>query len=113
MATKQSTVDFLTEQITEAGDIRSRKMFGEYAIYCNEKVVAFVCDDKLFIKPTEPGKEFLEDKLEEAPAYPGSKNYFLISEDYWDDKDWLTELISITENSLPFPKPKKSKTSKI
>ena len=106
MATKQSTVDYLLEQIENAGNVRSRKMFGEYAIYCNDKVVALVCDDKLFVKPTEAGKEFLQ-TIEEAPPYPGAKPYFFISGDQWEDREWLTLLIAKTAEELPLPKPKK------
>jgi DNA transformation protein len=108
MATKQITVDFITEQITAAGVIRSRKMFGEYAIYCNEKVVALVCDDQLFVKPTNAGRMFIE-TIDERPAYPGAKPYFYISGDLWEDHQWLTELIAKTAEELPAPKPKKKR----
>lgn len=106
MASKQTTVDFITEQIAGAGQIRSRKMFGEYAIYCNEKVVALVCDDKLFVKPTKAGRLFIE-TVEEGEPYPGAKAYFHISGDLWEDRQWLTELIAKTAEELPLPKPKK------
>ncbi len=106
MATAESTVDFLTDQIVEAGNIRSRKMFGEYAIYCNEKVIALVCDDQLFVKPTEAGKAFIGN-VTEAPPYPGSKNYYWIDESKWEDREWLTELIAITTKEVPAPKVKK------
>ncbi len=102
MATKQSTVDFLVEKISSAGVIRTRKMFGEYAIYCHDKVVALICDDQLFIKPTLFGRAFIGTP-EEVPAYPGSKPYFLIEEDRWEDAQWLSELISITAKALPHP----------
>jgi len=59
MASRQSTVDYLLEQIKEAGTVSYKKMFGEYAIYCNGKVVALVCDDELFVKPTLAGKKFV------------------------------------------------------
>ncbi|MGH7204048.1 MAG: TfoX/Sxy family protein [Candidatus Levyibacteriota bacterium] len=108
MASKQATVDFITDQITNAGVITSRKMFGEYALYCDTKVVAFVCDDQLFVKPTAAGRKFIGD-VTEAPAYPGSKMYFLIDGDKWEDREWLTELIQRTTDALPLPKPKKSK----
>lgn len=111
MASKQSTVDFLIEQIDDGGNIRYRKMFGEYAIYYTEKVVAFVCDDQLFVKPTDAGRELLGDKLSEAPPYPGAKMYFLISEDFWEDKEFLSNLIQTTAAALPLPKPKKIKHS--
>ena len=103
MTSKQSTVDFLLEQITGAGRVRARKMFGEYALYCDEKVVALVCDDILFVKPTIPGREFLQSPIE-SPPYPGAKNYFLVSEDFWEDKEWLTDLFHITAQALPAKK---------
>jgi len=106
MATEQRTVDFITDQIARAGSIRSHKMFGEYAVYCDEKVVAFVCDDQLFIKPTDAGRTFIGTP-DEAPAYPGSKLYFLVSEDLWDDHEWLTALVRTTADALPLPKPKR------
>ncbi len=106
MATKKSTIEYLTEQISEAGVIRSRAMFGEYGIYCDEKIVAFVCDDQLFVKPTEAGKKFIG-KIVEAPAYPGSKMYYLVTGDYWDDAEYMSEIIRITAADLPIPKPKK------
>lgn len=108
MATKQSTIDFLTEQIQDAGSIRSRKMFGEYALYCDEKVVALVCDDQMFVKPTGAGSQFL-DSSHEAPPYPGAKNYLRVPEDKWDDNQWLTDFIRTTAAALPLPKPKKRK----
>jgi DNA transformation protein and related proteins len=106
MATAQSTVDFLVDQMANAGLIRSRKMFGEYAIYCDEKVVALVCDDQLFVKPTKAGESFLG-TVTEAPPYPGSKNYYWIDESKWEDREWLTELIAQTAGELPSPKRKK------
>ncbi len=108
MSSQQSTVDFLVSQISSAGSVRSKKMFGEYAIYCNEKVVALVCNDKLFVKPTEAGKAFAG-ILEEAPPYLGSKPFFVLEEDRWENQEWMTELIKITTAALPVPKPKKAK----
>ena len=96
------------EQSADAGTITSKKMFGEYALYCDTKVVAFVCDDQLFIKPTEAGRAYLGE-VTEAEAYPGSKMYFLIDGDRWDDADWLARLVRTTAAALPLPKPKKPK----
>lgn len=107
MASSQEIVDFIVAQISGSGAVRSRKMFGEYSIYCEEKVVALVCDDQLFVKPTEGGRAYLQD-VEEAPPYPGAKPCFLIPEDMWDDAPWLTQLIRITAQELPLPR-KRSK----
>src|SRR5581483_6334819 len=109
MASKQTTVEYIVEQIAQAGNVRYRKMFGEYAIYCNEKVVALVCDDQLFLKPTTAGKALIK-HLEEAPPYPGAKLYFLISPDLWENHEFLTNLIATTAAGLPMPKLKRSNT---
>jgi TfoX/Sxy family transcriptional regulator of competence genes len=110
MASDKSFVEFVVDQIENAGNIRSRAMFGEYAVYCNNKVVGLICDNKLFIKPTEAGRKFIGNVVE-APPYPGAKNSFLIEEKI-EDHEWLSELVRITVDELPEPKPKKKKNKK-
>ncbi|MDD4526952.1 MAG: TfoX/Sxy family protein [Candidatus Margulisbacteria bacterium] len=107
MVTDSDFIQYLEEQLADTNNVFFRKMFGEYAIYCDEKVVALVCDNQLFIKPTVAGREYLEEVIEEPP-YIGSKNYFLIG-DRLEDREWLSELVRITANELPLPKPKKPK----
>jgi len=110
MASDQNFVEMIVEQLQNCGEIRYRKMFGEYAIYSNDKVVGLICDNQLFIKPTVAGREFIGEPVE-APPYPGAKNSFLI-EDKLEDSEWLSELIRISEQELPKPKPKKKKVKK-
>lgn len=100
-------MEFIADQIENAGQITYRKMFGEYALYCEGKVVALVCDNKLFIKPTEGGRAFIG-KVTEAPAYTGAKPSFLIDERV-EDREWFSTLIRITCKELPEPKIKKKK----
>lgn len=107
MASDQEFVDFIVDQMGDAGAVRSRKMFGEYAIYCNDKVTALVCDNQLFVKPTDAGRAFIGEVVE-APPYPGAKLSFLIEERF-EDRDWISELVRITSAALPEPKPKKKK----
>ena len=108
MATEQRTMDFLAEQVAGAGEVRYHKMFGEYALYCNEKVVAFVCDDQLFVKITPASRVFL-DETNDAPPYPGAKMYLRVSEDYWDNAEWMARIIRETADTLPLPKPKRTR----
>ena len=108
MSSQQKTVDYIAEQSAGAGSITTKKMFGEYGMYCDGKVMAFICDDQLFIKPTEAGRAYLG-TVTEAEAYPGSKLYFLIDGDRWDDADWLAGLVKVTADALPTPKPRKGK----
>jgi len=103
MASKQSTVDYILDQIAGAGDVHARKMFGEYGLYCDGKMVALICDDRLFVKPTEPARAFVGE-CEEASPYPGAKPCLLVSADHWDDAEWLTRLVSISAAALPAPK---------
>ncbi|HKO53247.1 MAG TPA: TfoX/Sxy family protein [Polyangiaceae bacterium] len=86
-------------------DVSARKMFGEFALYSTGKVVALVCDDQLFVKSTDAGRRFLGTVTEGVP-YPGAKPCFLIEGDRWEDGDWLSELIRLSANALPMPKPK-------
>ena len=108
MATDAEFVDFLVDQMAGAGEISSRKMFGEYALYCDGKVVALVCDNQLFVKPT-PGGRALIGEPTEAPAYPGARNSFLI-EDAFEDREWIETLVRITARELPEAKPKRKKS---
>jgi TfoX/Sxy family transcriptional regulator of competence genes len=110
MASDASFVEFVVGQIVGAGNIEAKKMFGEYAIYCNGKVVALICDNQLFIKPTISGRTFIGNVVE-ASAYNGAKPSFLIEEGL-DDSEWLSKLIKMTADELPIPKPRKSKKPK-
>lgn len=110
MASDPELVQFICEQVRGVGGISHRKMFGEYAIYVGNKVVALVCDDRLFLKPTAAGRALLETPVE-APPYPGAKPYFVIDE-HIDDSEFLTTLFRATEAEVPEPKPKKPKKPK-
>jgi TfoX/Sxy family transcriptional regulator of competence genes len=102
-------VEYVCDQIRDAGRVRSRKMFGEFAVYCDDKVVALVCDDQLFVKPTPGGRAYIGEPVE-APPYPGARPHFLI-EDRIDDREWLAGLIEVTALELPAPKPKRPKST--
>lgn len=111
MATSQRTIDYLLEQLVHLDAITARKMFGEYAVYYEGKVVAFVCDDQLFVKPTAAGRELLTEITEGAP-YPGAKMHFLIPGEDWEDPETLGALIRATADALPPPTPKKPRKAR-
>lgn len=108
MASDPSFVQFICEQVRGVGGVSHRKMFGEYAIYVGNKVVALVCDNRLFLKPTTAGLALLGSPVE-APPYPGAKPYYVIDE-YIDDAEFLSTLLRATEAELPEPKAKKRRT---
>lgn len=107
MASDTNFVDFVLAQIKNSGEITAKKMFGEYGIYADGKLFGLICHNKLFIKPTNAGRKFIGNVME-APPYEGAKPSFLI-EDKMEDSDWLSELVSLSLNELPAPKPKKKK----
>ena len=109
MASQQKTVDLILDQMTGAGAVSARKMFGEYGLYCNGKLFALVCDDQLFLKPTPAGRAYASE-LDEGIPYPGAKPCLLVTGDRWDDGDWLAELVKVTVAALPVPALKKRKT---
>ena len=107
MASDLSFVEYVVDQLAEDCAVTYKKMFGEFGLFSDAKMFGMICDNRLFVKPTEGGRAFIEDVVE-APPYPGAKPIFLI-EGQIDDAEWLSELVRITTRELPVPKRKKRK----
>ncbi len=112
MTTSQSTIDFLLDQLSGLPHVRVRRMFGEYALYCEEKVVALVCDNQLFVKITPEGKALVGERYAEGQAYPGARPSMLVGADEIEDADQLCELLRVTAAALPAPKPRRRSASR-
>ena len=108
MASRQATLDFVLEQIAGAGVVSAKKMFGEYGLFCDGRMIGTICDDRLFIKPTAAGRGFAGACAEASP-YPGAKPCFVIDDDRIDDRAWLSRLVRLTASELPLPKKKTPK----
>lgn len=111
MASTKSVVDHILDLAQGRDSVRTRAMFGEYALYCDDKVVALICDDRLFLKPTDAGRALLPE-AEEAPPYDGAKPYLVVPEDKWDEPGFLPRLVTETAALLPKPKPKRPRKAK-
>ncbi len=107
MACNSELVQYIAEQCSGAGEISTRKMFGEYGIYCDGKIFGLICDNQLFIKITEAGKAMFPN-LETASPYDGAKPHFIFSD--IDNRDALSQFIQITCEELPVPKSKKNRS---
>jgi TfoX/Sxy family transcriptional regulator of competence genes len=103
MASDPEFVKFVCEQLGGAGDISSRRMFGDAAVYLQDKVIGLICDNQLFVKATEPGRTLIGTPIE-APPFPGAQNWFLMAD--LDDPEFLADLARVTAAALPSPKPK-------
>lgn len=110
MATSPDTAAFVAEQMAGAGAVSLRRMFGEYAVYLDVKVVALVCDDSLFVKPTPAALARLADPPM-APPYPGAKPHIL-ADALLDEPEALAALVAAVARDLPAPRPKKPKAAK-
>jgi TfoX/Sxy family transcriptional regulator of competence genes len=104
MSTTQETADFICEQSGLAQRISARKMFGEFALYVDGKVVALICDNSLFVKPTDAGRAILGSTVD-RPPYEGAKPHFCVT-DQIEDRELLHQLLLATADALPRPKPK-------
>lgn len=93
MASNPDLVQYIVDQCSGAGEVKARKMFGDYGIYCNGKIFGLICDNGLYIKPTDTGRRLLRTE-ELRPPYPGAKPYFYI--DDVDDRDYLSALVKTT-----------------
>lgn len=106
MASTEDYVQYVCEQMSDAGTITYKKMFGEYAIYCDTKVLGLICDNQVFIKPTTAADAMMPN-AERMPPYEGAKPHIVLDE--LDDMASLTAFICATCRELPLPKPKKKK----
>jgi len=109
MSTRAETIAHLIDALAPL-PLSSRKMFGEYALYLDGKVVALVCDDQLFLKPT-PGAQSALPNCPQGAPYLGAKLHLLVT-DALDDPGPVITALKAVAIDLPAPKPKKPKTPK-
>jgi TfoX/Sxy family transcriptional regulator of competence genes len=108
MASSSDTVQYIIDQAGLGSRLVCKKMFGEFALYLDNKIVALICDNQLFLKPTLEGRAYLG-VVSEVPPYPGAKNFFVLASEL-EDPDRLSEALKITAAALPEPKPKPVRT---
>lgn len=113
MATAQETIDELLGLVSPLGGVTAKKMFGEFCVYVDGQAVALVCDDCLFVKPTDSGRSMSPGR-EESPPYPGAKPHLEYPIDSWGDGRHLCELLRATHDALPAKtaRPARKKASK-
>ncbi len=105
-------MEFLLDQLAGAGPVSGRRMFGEYCLYYAGRPVGLVCDEQLYLKPTEAGRRLqaLKEPQEGAP-FPGARPHLRVTADHWDDSHWLCQLVRATAEELPPPKMPRPRSS--
>jgi TfoX/Sxy family transcriptional regulator of competence genes len=101
VSTSPDTVAFIEDQLAGLA-VRTRPMFGEYGVYCDGKIVGLICDDILFLKPSDADLGLFA-RTELAPPYPGAKQYHRVPGDAVEDRDWLGQVVQATADALPAP----------
>lgn len=104
MATKKEYLEFILDQLSELDGISYRQMMGEYIIYHNGKIAAYLCDNRLLVKPVKSAMEMMPNASFESP-YEGAKDMILVED--VDDRMFLKELFEAMYPELPEPKKKK------
>ncbi len=104
MATSQGYLKFVLEQLSGLKNITHRQMMGEYIIYYNGKIAAYLCDDRFLVKILPSTARLLPDAPRELP-YDGAKEMLLVGN--VNDRDFLEALFCAMEAELPEPKEKR------
>ena len=92
MATSKEYMDYILDQLSGVEGITHRKMMGEYILYIHGRIAAYVCDDRLLVKPVAAAKRLLPDAPMEAP-YPWAKEMLLVEDT--DDRVLMEHLLQI------------------
>lgn len=103
MATTKDYIEYVCEQILGIGDIRYKKMFGEYTVYVNNKPVMIVCDNIAYVKELDNINELMKDASKGFP-YNGTKEHYILD---IDNADFSKSVILEIEKVTKVPKPRK------
>lgn len=103
MATTSEYIEYVCEQISGVGEIRYKKMFGEYMVYVNNKPVIIVCDNMVYVKQVEEIFEFMKE-AEKGFPYKGAKEHYVLD---IDNSELSRKVVTVLEKVTPLPKPRK------
>ena len=105
MTTTLEYIEDLCSQLDEIGDIRYRKMMGEYIVYINNKPIITVCDNIPYVKKLDCITEQMQSAETGAP-YEGAKEHYILD---FSDPDFCKTILEIIEANTPLPKKKSAK----
>lgn len=105
MATTKDYIEYICDQISSIGNIRYKKMFGEYMVYVNEKPLILVCDNIAYVKKKDEIFNLMGGASIGIP-YKGAKEHYILD---LDNISLLEEVIVRLESITPIPKPRNKK----
>lgn len=104
MATSAAYRDFILEQLSGLEEIGCRAMMGEYILYYRSRIAAYICDDRLLVKPVPSARKLMPDTVYEPP-YDGARDMLRV--DDVDNRAFLENLFQAMYDELDKPKRKK------
>ncbi len=104
MSTGKEYLNYILDMLSDLDDITYKMMMGEYILYYRGRIAAYLCDNRLLVKPVPSAVAALPDAPFEAP-YEGAKEMLLVEE--VDDRKLLTRLFTAMFDELPPPKIKR------
>lgn len=101
MASTKEYLAFVLDQLDGLEGVRTRPMMGEYVLYCGEKVVGGIYDDRLLLKATPAALRLMNeaglDVQRELP-YEGAKEMILADV---DRRELLRQMVQAIADDLP------------
>lgn len=97
MASSPDYLQFILDQLSELPEISYRKMMWEYILYFHWKIIGWIYDNRLLLKPTEKVKEIMKD-IEMQIPYPWAKPMIYV--DNVDNSEYLGNLMKVTYEEL-------------
>ena len=97
MASSKDYLQYILDQLSDLSEISYRQMMWEYVLYYHRKIIGWIYDNRLLLKPTEKVKEIMKN-IEMQIPYPWAKPMIYV--DNVDNSDYLREIIDITYQDL-------------
>lgn len=98
MASSKEYLAFVLEQLSDLDGVTHKMMMGEYILYYRGKIAAYLCDNRLLVKPVPSAIKMLPD-AKFRPPYEGAKEMLLVEN--VDDKEFLKKLFEVMYDELP------------
>lgn len=106
MATSPAYAQFVENLFSGMDGFSMRRMFGEYAIYLQGRVLGFLADEQILLQDTPTARQLLPD-AERRELFPGSKQFIVFADE--GNAHLLKSVSQAMWEELPLPKPRRSK----
>ena len=106
MSTSKEYLNFILDQMSLIDGVTYKQMMGEYIVYIGGKIAAYLCDNRLLVKPVLNAITMLPNAQYEPP-YEGAKDMILVEN--VDDKEFLKQLFEAIYSQLSEPKKRRRK----